>query len=99
MDDYSGLWEVTGEVTGSFPGLDGEADQREAGRGVVRLLLDRGWVQLYRCEGDQMDVVPDTAIDRILESSASWVPCAGGVEYRLGVTDAGEHAFKTGEVR
>ena len=98
MDDLSGLWEVIGEVAGSLPGL-GEADQHKAARKVVRSLLERGWIRLYRTEGDEMHAVREAETTDILEHPASWEAHEGGMEYRIGATEAGEHAYAAGDVR
>jgi hypothetical protein len=95
IEDYSGLWEVVWELNTRFPGND--PSNRRRARETVRVLLDRGLLDLYWSQeplGDPVRISAEEA-QALLDDDRFWEePVAGGRSVRIGATEAGEEAYE-----
>lgn len=98
IEDYAGLWELLWEVNSKFPGLS-ESERKRVSLEVVQLLLDKGFIRLYRCKepyGDLSELDAD-AVSVALSEENNWkAPELAGVSIRAGATEKGEALYQSG---
>jgi len=96
VEEYAELWEVVWQLRSLRP-RDSEADLGQVATTVVAGLLQRGWVNLYRCEepyGELFEIPRDEA-EGLLADEASWCePAAEKVSIRIGATASGEEVYR-----
>lgn len=100
VEDYTGLWELLGEAEGVIPSATRE-ELRSAALSSLALLLDRGWIAVYRgvrFDGDQKELA---ASERDLLSELKYwdTPTGRSDELRIGATTAGEAAYYAGTMK
>lgn len=96
IEDYVGLWAVVWELN-SIALPDGE-DPGQLARMITRDLIDRGWVEVYRCVQPYGEMTPVDAgtVPRLLGDNSNWLePQRGTVTLHLSATETGAGAYRT----
>ncbi len=98
IEDYAGLWELLWEVNSKFPELP-ENERKRMSLNVASLLLDNGFIKLYRCKepyGELSELDADEA-RVVLGEERNWeAPEFEGVSIRAAATEKGEELYQSG---
>ena len=97
MEDYSGLWEILWELNTLYPEIS-ETKKYELAQNTVQALIDKGYLNLYRCEEpyDKLSKVSSNEAYSLIDDFESWKePKPNSISLRIGTTQKGEDAYKS----